>query len=158
MLFFRIRADTRDKQFVYRTGIQQHRGGNKCKGNRTLDLFFMIIIIPILLKRYWNYFDGSWSGTYAGRFSNDKVVLDQFYFCYNDVVEADFKYGDGAIVLDTDSIRIKENSTDIYTESQKQQMLDEIITLAENNSIHLSDSLYLYYNDWDFTVLDRISE
>ena len=105
-----------------------------------------------------DYSDGSWSGTYVGRFSNDKVVLDQHYFCYNDIVEADFKYGDGAIVLDIDSIRIKESSSDIYTESQKQQMLDEIISLAENNGIHLSDSLCLYYNDWDFTILDRISE
>jgi hypothetical protein len=105
-----------------------------------------------------DYSDGSWSGTYASSESNDKVVLDQHYFCYNDIVEADFMYVDGAVVLDTDSIRIKESSSDIYTESQKQQMLDEIISLAENNSIHLSDSLYLYYNDWDFTVLDRISE
>jgi hypothetical protein len=92
------------------------------------------------------------------------VVLDQYYFCYNDVVEADFKYGDGAIVLDIDSIRIKENSSDLYTDSQKQQMLDEIISLAENNGIHLSatdweDCLYLYYNnDCHFNVLDRVVE
>lgn len=131
------------------------------RGKRVVTVLltcFMIITIPILLKRYWNYFDGSWSGTYAGRFSNDKVVLDQFYFCYNDVVEADFKIRDHSIVLDIDSIRIKENSSDIYTDSQKQKMLDEIISLAENNGIHLSGSLYLYYNDWDFDVLDRVYE
>lgn len=86
------------------------------------------------------------------------MVLDKNYFCYNDVVEADFKYADGGIVLDTDSIRIKESSSDIYTDSQKQKMLDEIISLAENNGIHLSGSLYLYYNDWDFDVLDRVYE
>ena len=104
------------------------------------------------------YSDGSRSGTYASTDSNDKVVLDQNYFCYNDVVEADFKYADGAIVLDTDSIRIKESSSDIYTDSQKQQMLDKIISLAENNCIHLSGSLYLYHNDWDYIVLHRVVE
>ncbi|WP_295095710.1 hypothetical protein, partial [Ruminococcus sp.] len=114
---------------------------------------FMIITIPILIKKYWHYFDGSWSETYVGRYSNDKVVLDRFYFCYNDVVEADFKVRNGKIVLDIDSIRIKENSSDIYTDSQKQKMLDEIISLADNNGIHLSGKLYLYHNDWDFDVL-----
>ncbi len=74
------------------------------------------------------------------------MVLDQYYFCYNDVVEADFKYGDGAIVLDIDSIPIKENSSDLYTDSQKQQMLDEIISLAESNGFHLATS------NWDHSL------
>ena len=120
---------------------------------------FMIITIPILIKNYWHYFDGSWSETYVGRYSNDKVVLDRFYFCYNDVVEADFKVRNGKIVLDIDSIRIKENSSDIYTDSQKQRMLDEIIFLAENNSISLSGSheMWFHYDDthFDLTVLDQ---
>jgi hypothetical protein len=86
------------------------------------------------------------------------VVLDHNYFCYNDVVEADFKYVDGAIVLDTDSIRIKESSSDSYTDSQKQEMLGKIISLAENNCIHLSGDLYLYRTDWDFDVFERVFE
>ncbi|WP_408072500.1 hypothetical protein [Butyrivibrio sp. JL13D10] len=124
---------------------------------------FMIITIPILLKSYWHYFDGSCSGTYVGRYSNDKVVLDQFYFCYNDVVEADFKVRDGLVVLDMDSIRIKENSSDIYTDSQKQKMLDEIIFLAGKKGISLGGENYeMWFNyditHFDATVLDRVRE
>ncbi len=90
------------------------------------------------------------------------MVLDQYYFCYNDVVEADFKYGDGAIVLDIDSIRIKENSSDLYTDSQKQQMLDEIISFAESNGFHLATSnrdhsLYLYHNIKNFKILHPVA-
>ena len=48
----------------------------------------------------YRYNDVPWWGSYVDNDTNDKVVLDQYYFCYNDVVEADFKYGDGAIVLD----------------------------------------------------------
>ena len=100
----------------------------------------MIITISILLLGYWSFFDGSWSGTYVGKYSNDKVVLDQHYFCYNDVIEANFKVKDRFIVLDIDSIRIKENSSDLYSDSQKQRMLDEIISLAEKKGIHLGNS------------------
>ena len=123
--------------------------GVRCKSIvMVLLTSFMIITIPILLIRYWNFFDGSWSGTYLGRYSNDKVVLDQHYFCYNDVVEAD-------------SIRIKENSSDFYSDSQKQYMLDDIIFLAENNGIHLSSSNSQMWFDhdmehFDSTVLDRV--
>ena len=112
---------------------------------------FMIITIPILFKRYWNYFDGSWSGTFAVWKGNDgyEVVLDQHRFCYNDVVEADFTVRNGHIVIDMDSIRIKENSSDIYTDSQKLQMLDEIITLADNDCICLGNSGWevTFYHD-----------
>ena len=135
------------------------------RGKRVVTVLltcFMIITIPILLKRYWNYFDGSWSGTYAGRFSNDKVVLDQFYFCYNDVVEADFKIRDHSIVLDIDSIRIKENSSDIYTDSQKQKMLDKIISLAENESISMGgiNEMWFHYGprQTDYTKLDGVRD
>ena len=135
------------------------------RGKRVVTILltcFMIITIPILLKRYWNYFDGSWSGTYAGRFSNDKVVLDQFYFCYNDVVEADFKIRDHSIVLDIDSIRIKENSSDIYTDSQKQKMLDKIISLAENDSISMGgvNEMWFHYGpgQTDYTKLDGVRD
>ena len=122
---------------------------------------FMIITIPILLINYWHYFNGSWSGTYAGRYCNDKVVLNQHYFCYNDVVEADFKVRDGSIVLDLDSIRIKENSSDFYTDSQKQQMLDEVIFLAENDGIDLRDRQYevwFTYNISKFTIFGLVSD
>ena len=124
---------------------------------------FMIITIPILLKNYWHCFDGSWSATYVGRYSNDKVVLDQHYFCYNDVVEADFKVRDGLIVLDKDSIRIKENSSDIYSDSQKQHMLNEIIFLAEKNDISLrSSNSEMWFNHdsthLDSTILDRVRD
>ena len=133
------------------------------RGKRVVTVLltcFMIITIPILLKRYWNYFDGSWSGAYAGRFSNDKVVLDQNYFCYNDVVEADFKIKGDLIVLDTDSIRIKENSSDIYTDHQKQKMLDKIISLAENDGIHMGGEQQEILFDYgtkpsNLTMLDR---
>ena len=96
-------------------------------------------------------------------YDSNIIIRFKKYFCYNDVVEAEFKFGDSAIVLDTDSIRIKENSSDIYSDSQKQEMLEEIISLADNNGIHLSatdfeDCLYLYHNDWDFIVLDRVVE
>ncbi len=120
---------------------------------------FMVVTIPILLERYWNYFDGSWSGTYAGRLSNDKVVLEQFYFCYNDVVEADFKISHSSIVLDIDSIRIKENSSDLYSDSQKQQMLDKIISLAENDGIRMGGEQHEMFFRYgprqiDYTKLD----
>ena len=136
------------------------------RGKRVVTVLltcFMIITIPILLKRYWNYFDGSWSGTYAGRFSNDKVVLDQNYFCYNDVVEADFKIKNDLIVLDTDSIRIKENSSDIYTDHQKQKMLDKIISLAENDGIHMGGEqheMFFRYSprQTDYTKLDGVRD
>lgn len=70
---------------------------------------------------------------------------------------------DGHIVLDIDSIRIKEDSSDLYSDSRKKQMLDEIISLAENNGIHLETSdedysLYLYHNDWDFIALEPVDE
>lgn len=139
--------------------------GIRCK--RVVEVLltsFMIITIPILLIRYWNLFDGSWSGTYAGRYSNDKVVLDQHYFCYNDVVEADFKVRNKYIVLDIDSIRIKENSSDNYTDSEKQQMLDEIIFLAERNGIHLATSnwdhdLYFYRGSFiNFGIFHKVAE
>ena len=136
------------------------------RGKRVVTVLltcFMIITIPILLKSYWNYFDGSWSGAYAGRFSNDKVVLDQNYFCYNDVVEADFKIKGDLIVLDTDSIRIKENSSDIYTDHQKQKMLDKIISLAENDGIHMGGEqheMFFRYSprQTDYTKLDGVRD
>ena len=136
--------------------------GIRCKSIvMVLLTSFMIITIPILLIRYWNFFDGSWSGTYLGRYSNDKVVLDQHYFCYNDVVEADFKVRGHKIILDIDSIQIKENSSDLYSDSQKQYMLDDIIFLAENNGIHLSSSNSQMWFDhdmehFDSTMLDRV--
>jgi hypothetical protein len=130
------------KQFSVSLGI---------RGKRVVMILlacFMVITIPILLKRYWNYFDGLLSGTYVAYKSNDMepidskytVVLDQHYFCYNDVVEADFTIIDHSIMLDMNSIRIKENSSDIYTDAQKQEMLDEIIYLAENGHISLGGS------------------
>jgi hypothetical protein len=139
--------------------------GIRCKSIvMVLLTCFMIITISILLKNYWHYFDGSWSATYVGIYSNDRVVLDQHYFCYNDVVEADFKYRGGTIVLDMDSIRIKENSSDNYTDSEKQQMLDEIISLAESNGFHLATSdgevcLYLYHHSFtNFNVFHPVVE
>jgi hypothetical protein len=136
--------------------------GIRCKSIvMVLLTCFMIITISILLKKYWHYFDGSWSATYVGIYSNDKVVLDQHYFCYNDVVEADFKVRGCTIILDIDSIRIKENSSDLYSDSQKQYMLDEIISLAEKNGISLSGSnsqMWFAY-DWDHfeaTSLGRV--
>ena len=136
--------------------------GIRCKSIvMVLLTCFMIITISILLKNYWHYFDGSWSATYVGIYSNDKVVLDQHYFCYNDVVEADFKVRGSTIILDIDSIRIKENSSDLYSDSQKQYMLDEIMTLAEKNGINLSgsNSQMWFAHDWDHfeaTSLGRV--
>ena len=155
LIFYLIGWWMRRKQFSLSLGI---------RGKRVVTILlacFIIIAIPISLKNYWHYFDGSWSGTYEAWYGNDRyeVVLDQHRFCYNDVVEADFKVRDGKIVLDMDSIRIKENSSDIYTDSQKQQMLDEIISLAENNDIRLTDENYevwFYYDFTDFTIFDRV--
>ena len=136
--------------------------GIRCKSIvMVLLTCFMIITISILLKNYWHYFDGSWSATYVGIYSNDRVVLDQHYFCYNDVVEADFKVRGRTIILDMDSIRIKENSSDLYSDSQKQYMLDEIMTLAEKNGINLSgsNSQMWFAHDWDHfeaTSLGRV--
>ena len=136
--------------------------GIRCKSIvMVLLTCFMIITISILLKNYWHYFDGSWSATYVGIYSNDRVVLDQHYFCYNDVVEADFKVRGRTIILDMDSIRIKENSSDLYSDSQKQYMLDEIMTLAEKNGITLSgsNSQMWFAHDWDHfeaTSLGRV--
>ena len=136
--------------------------GIRCKSIVMVSLTcFMIITISILLKNYWHYFDGSWSATYVGRYSNDKVVLDQHYFCYNDVVEADFKVRGRTIILDIDSIRIKENSSDLYSDSQKQYMLDNIIFLAKKHGISLSgsNSQMWFAHDWDHfeaTSLGRV--
>ena len=125
---------------------------------------FMIITIPILLNNFWHYFDGSCTGTYVGRFSNDKVALDRHYFCYNDVVEADFKIRakDNVIVLNIDSIRIKENSSDLYSDSQKEQMLEKIISLAENDGMHMGGGLHDILFDSgteppDYTLLEKTS-
>lgn len=142
LIFYLIGWWMKRKQFSVSLGI---------RGKRIVMVLltcFMIITISILLKRYWRFFDGSCSGTFVASQSNDMeaidnkytVVLDQHYFCYNDVVEADFKVGNYSIILDMDSIRIKENSSDIYTDAQKQEMLDEIIYLAENGSISLGDT------------------
>ena len=155
LIFYLIGWWMKRKQFSVTLGI---------RGKRAVTVLltcFMIITIPILLKNYWHYFDGSWSGIYVATQSNDMVVLDQHRFCYNDVVEADFKVRDGKILLDMDSIRIKENSSDIYTDSQKQQMLDEIISLAENNDIRLTDENYevrFKYDISHFTIFDRVVE
>ena len=140
------------KQFSVSLGI---------RGKRVVTVLltcFMIITIPIMLIKYWHYFDGSWSGTYVATQSNDMVVLDQHRFCYNDVVEADFKVRDGKILLDMDSIRIKENSSELYTDSEKQQMLDEIISLAESNGFHRGpNGLYLYHNSTHFKILYTVA-
>ncbi|WP_022777921.1 hypothetical protein [Butyrivibrio sp. AE3009] len=136
--------------------------GIRCK--RVVEVLmtsFIIITSSVLIIGYWHYFDGSWSGIYIGTYSNDKVVLDQHYFCYNDVVEADFKVRNRYVVLDIDSIRIKENSSDLYSDSQKQRMLDEIIFLAENNRISLASSnsqMYFVHDltNFDETLLERV--
>ena len=142
LIFYLIGWWMKRKQFSVSLGI-------RCKRVvMVLLTCFMIITISILLKRYWRFFDGSCSGTFVASQSNDMaaidnkytVVLDQHYFCYNDVVEADFKVRKYSIILDMDSIRIKENSSDIYTDTQKQEMLDEIIYLAENGHISLGGS------------------
>ncbi len=143
LVFYLIGWWLKRKQFSVSLGI---------RGKRVVMVLltcFMIITIPILFKNYWHYFDGSWSATYAATNSDDKVVLDKHRFCYNDVVEADFKVKGSTVVLDMDSIRIKENSSGIYTDSQKQQMLDEIISLADNDGICLRSSCFVveFYHD-----------
>ena len=60
--------------------------------------------------------------------------------------------------------RIKENSSDNYTDYEKQQMLDEIISLAESNGFHLATSdgevcLYLYHHSFtNFNVFHPVVE
>ena len=71
---------------------------------------------------------------------------------------------DGSELLDIDSIQIKENSSDLYSDSQKQYMLDEIISLAESNGFHLATSdgevcLYLYHHSFtNFNVFNPVVE
>ena len=160
LVFYLIGWWMRRKQVSLSLGI---------RGKRAVMILltcFMLIAIPISLKNYWHYFDGSWSSTYEAWNGNDRyeVVLDQHRFCYNDIVEADFKVRKGKIVLDMDSIRIKENSSDIYTDSQKQQMLDEIISLAENDGIRMGSScseVKFYHENNDiipYASFDRVYE